>query len=226
MWHAAQSMRMLEARVRPAERAPVEQATNPLAEKPEKRLPAPDACLNGFLIAFLERLACGLVIMDEQRRASFVSLNAQTILDREDRAFGLGSDRNCSALGSLLGRAKVRLAPGLLFWVAVSHKWAIAQAIGETSKLAGENASAVIFVDLDSCAQPSPLTLQQLFGLTLAEGSLAIGMVQGFAPDEIAANRSVSRTTIRSQLASVFAKTQTRRQAELVARLGRLALVP
>ena len=178
-----------------------------------------------LLIAILDRLACGIVIADERRKISFISCNARKILNLGERAGGFGMD-GCCAVQSLLDRTRTRLTPGLLLWVAVSRKWAITQVIDEASNAMADNASAIILVDLDSCAQPSLATLQQIFGLTSAEGSLAIAMVQGIAPDEIAERRSVSRTTIRTQLASVFAKTQTRRQAELVARLGRLGVLP
>ena len=51
-------------------------------------------------------------------------------------------------------------------------------------------------------------------------------IASGATPAEIAADNLVSMATVRSQLASVLAKTQTRRQAELVALLARLAILP
>jgi hypothetical protein len=45
------------------------------------------------------------------------------------------------------------------------------------------------------------------------------------ALDEIAAELGIKMTTARTQLAAIFAKTDTRRQAKLVAILTRLALV-
>jgi DNA-binding CsgD family transcriptional regulator len=179
-----------------------------------------------LLMAILVRLACGFVIADQQRRISFINGNARKILELEDRAAAMDFDRCRYALQSLLGRARTRLTPGSLFWVAVSHKMAITKVIDETSESIPTDTCTVILLDLDSCARPSLVTLQRVFGLSVAEAILAIGMVQGVSPDDIAASRSVCRTTIRSQLASVLAKTQTRRQAELVARLGRLAFVP
>ncbi len=81
-------------------------------------------------------------------------------------------------------------------------------------------------VSLDRFAQPNVQTLQRLFGLTPAEVKLAWAIARGTAPTDLAVELDVSRTTIRSHLASVFAKTQTRRQAELVALLARVALLP
>ena len=48
----------------------------------------------------------------------------------------------------------------------------------------------------------------------------------GYTLLEIAQSRNLSRTTIRSHLASLFAKTDTRRQSELIALLRSIAVLP
>jgi DNA-binding CsgD family transcriptional regulator len=65
-----------------------------------------------------------------------------------------------------------------------------------------------------------------MFGLTAAETRLAASIAQGTAPTDLARQLQISRTTVRSQLASIFAKTHTRRQAELVALLARASILP
>ena len=65
-----------------------------------------------------------------------------------------------------------------------------------------------------------------MFGLTPAEIRLALELAQGGILADIAQRRRLSRTTVRSQLASVFSKTQTTRQAELVQLLNRIAILP
>jgi DNA-binding CsgD family transcriptional regulator len=47
--------------------------------------------------------------------------------------------------------------------------------------------------------------------------------VRGKRLEEVAAERGVQLTTVRSQLQSLFAKTETNRQVELVRLLARLA---
>ena len=84
----------------------------------------------------------------------------------------------------------------------------------------------VILADLAAAPQPSPAPLRRIFGLTAAEAKLAIQILQGETPADIARNHHVSVATVRSQLASVFAKTQTRRQSELVMLLTRIAILP
>ncbi len=58
--------------------------------------------------------------------------------------------------------------------------------------------------------------LRQAFSLTQAEARLANQVIQGKRLDDIAAEGRVRVTTLRSQLKSVFSKTSTSRQAELV----------
>lgn len=57
------------------------------------------------------------------------------------------------------------------------------------------------------------------YGLTPAEARLAVLLAEGIDVETAAQQLSVSIQTIRSQLKSVFAKTNVSRQAELVARL-------
>lgn len=66
--------------------------------------------------------------------------------------------------------------------------------------------------------------LRTLFGLTPAEARLAISLFEGRSLSEAAESNRVSRETVKSQLASVFLKTGTRRQSELVRLLACLRL--
>jgi DNA-binding CsgD family transcriptional regulator len=66
----------------------------------------------------------------------------------------------------------------------------------------------------------STLLLQGLFDLSPAEAKVAKGIGSGETIETMAAGFGLSRETIRAQLKSVFAKTGTRRQAELAALLA------
>ncbi|MCP3670188.1 MAG: hypothetical protein GY814_07095 [Gammaproteobacteria bacterium] len=58
--------------------------------------------------------------------------------------------------------------------------------------------------------------LKSVYGLTQSEAELLLRMVQGETLAEISAARKVTLHTARSQLKSVFAKTDTNRQASLI----------
>jgi DNA-binding CsgD family transcriptional regulator len=64
--------------------------------------------------------------------------------------------------------------------------------------------------------------LVALFGLTQAEAALAAGLLAGLELRDIAEQSGRSINTVRSQLATLMAKTETGRQAELVRLLSRL----
>ncbi|MDR6678918.1 helix-turn-helix transcriptional regulator [Pseudomonas oryzihabitans] len=64
---------------------------------------------------------------------------------------------------------------------------------------------------------------RDLFKLTPAETRLALLLMEGLTPEACAIRLKVSITTIRSQLRALLRKTETERQAELVALLGRVA---
>ena len=61
--------------------------------------------------------------------------------------------------------------------------------------------------------------LTRLYGLTPAEARLAAALVAGQSLADFAAGRKITDNTARWTLKQVFAKTDTRRQAELVRRL-------
>jgi DNA-binding CsgD family transcriptional regulator len=98
--------------------------------------------------------------------------------------------------------------------------------LNEEGVIAPGGTSIIALLDRENRSTANPQTLQRMFGLTRAETHLALRLAHGDAPLEIARSWRLSRTTIRSQLASLFAKTDTKRQAELVALLGRISVLP
>jgi DNA-binding CsgD family transcriptional regulator len=67
--------------------------------------------------------------------------------------------------------------------------------------------------------QDGAVRLQSLFGLTSAEAILAHAVASGRSLDAHARERGIAISTVRTQLRALFAKTETHRQGELVARL-------
>jgi DNA-binding CsgD family transcriptional regulator/PAS domain-containing protein len=85
---------------------------------------------------------------------------------------------------------------------------------------------AAIFISDPDLKPVSNFTaFAQLFGLTRAETRLAQILASGQSMKDAAARLRVAQSTLRSQLKSIFAKTNTNRQSELV-RLLLLAPVP
>jgi DNA-binding CsgD family transcriptional regulator len=81
----------------------------------------------------------------------------------------------------------------------------------------------LVCVDLNVCGPVQTELLQSVFGLTPCEAQLARGLSIGDSLSAIAARSGVGIGTSRGQLKSIFLKTDTNRQAELVVILGQLA---
>lgn len=64
--------------------------------------------------------------------------------------------------------------------------------------------------------------LREVYGLTDAEARLAIALCDGKSLREIADEQQVAISTLRFHMSALLAKTETRRQSELVRCLGRL----
>ena len=64
--------------------------------------------------------------------------------------------------------------------------------------------------------------LRDAFSLTDREADVALMLGNGLSPAEIAAALHIQLETARDHLKSIFEKTETNRQAELAALLGRL----
>jgi len=90
----------------------------------------------------------------------------------------------------------------------------------------GERSLAMVLLyQADSRVELDPFIVAGVFGLTPAEARVAVAMAEGQTIDAVAARHSVSVNTIRTQLRSVFEKTGTTRQVELVGLLANLPTV-
>jgi len=81
----------------------------------------------------------------------------------------------------------------------------------------GEGAAAALFCsDPDATVGTVARQLESMFGMTPAEARLTEALVHGQSLQQYAEARSVSMSTVRTQLKAATAKTGTRRQADLV----------
>jgi DNA-binding CsgD family transcriptional regulator len=83
--------------------------------------------------------------------------------------------------------------------------------------------AALVLLDPEDFPQPDEGLLIQIFSLTPAECRLAQRLSRGQSLQEISHGLKIGVGTVRIQLKSVFWKTGTRRQGELVALLSQLA---
>ncbi|PAP95450.1 helix-turn-helix transcriptional regulator [Mesorhizobium wenxiniae] len=177
------------------------------------------------VVGMLNRMGCGYLVLNREKKVVEWNPAAQTTLERQGDAADTPSEL-ARALRRLIANVPAQFLPGSLSWVVIRSIGDRPVILNEQGVIAPNGTSIVALLDRENRSGPNPQTLQRMFGLTSAETHLALRLAQGDAPLEIARSWRLSRTTIRSQLASLFAKTETKRQAELVALLGRISVLP
>ncbi|MER8366296.1 MULTISPECIES: helix-turn-helix transcriptional regulator [unclassified Mesorhizobium] len=198
-----------------------DRASDPL----DARLGEPKGRSLESITGVLDRIGCGYLVLNRERKVVEWNAAAQTTLERQGEAADTASGLT-AALRRLIANVPGQFLPGSLSWVVIRSRGDRPVILNENGVIAPDGTSIVALLDRDNRSGPNPRTLQRMFGLTSAETHLALRLAQGDAPLEIARSWRLSRTTIRSQLASLFAKTETKRQAELVALLGRISVLP
>lgn len=92
-----------------------------------------------------------------------------------------------------------------------------AKDLNKNIELDKAEAAAVVFIDLQSQNKPlSSKILSLLYGLTPQEARLTISLAQGNSLEDYSKTRGIAKSTARSHLKSIFNKTGTRRQGELI----------
>lgn len=172
-----------------------------------------------------DRLDCAYVVIDQYQRIVETNAAAQRFLDH---AVGHAADefQRYQFIRETINHCGIGLKFGALIWIATSGNRGITAPLAQIEEFTADQTATIILIDLDVFSAPNPTTLKRLFGLTFAECRLAFHLAQGRAPQEVARFLGVSRATVGSQLGALFSKTHTKRQAELVALLGRISLLP
>ncbi len=133
------------------------------------------------------------------------------------------------AAAALPARAVSGTAGGtMLIDVGKGRRWSVAVSpLMPSARLfdLADRRLAMIVVSEIVVRAPLEEQLRQAFALTMAEARVARRVIAGVTLEEIASELHVKISTLRTQLKSVFAKTETKRQGELMqlgARLDRL----
>ncbi|BCG82363.1 helix-turn-helix transcriptional regulator [Mesorhizobium sp. 113-3-3] len=196
-----------------------------LSDRPDAKPGGPQRRSLESITGMLDRIGCGYLVLDRDRKVIEWNAAAQDTLERQGEAADTAVELS-AGLRRLVANVPVHFQPGSLSWVVIRSRGDRPVILNETGVVTPDGTSIVALLDRENTSAANPQTLQRMFGLTSAETQLALRLAQGDAPLEIARSWHLSRTTIRSQLASLFAKTETRRQAELVALLGRISVLP
>jgi len=180
------------------------------------------------LMDALDRLHCGGLVFDKQGRVIEFNGTAQQVLRRElEKSERSEVDADwVTAAVKRLGLRALRTPGADENTCLMTDRKASLAVHSIPLDYFEEGGGRWVLVMVDLSVEPNAAVLQKLFNLTPAEASLAVNISQGKTPTAIARCNGVTIATVRSQLAAVFAKTNTQRQAELVGLLARVALLP
>lgn len=87
-----------------------------------------------------------------------------------------------------------------------------------------QRAAMLVVIDPQSNRRGLESRLTALFGLTPAEARVACEVGKGLNPKDVAQQLQILQSTVRTHLHHVFAKTATRRQAELMRLIAQIAI--
>jgi len=199
---------------------------------------------HGYLDHVVEDLPFGIFFVDRELRIHYANQAAEALRQRQGgpfssvdsvlRATDVEADGELRrlvdrTLGTRRSRSTVlqlKSAEGEARYFAIGRP---ALRDGHQNQLhdavldAGPLAMLVVHGSLELAALPMDL-LWRSFALTESEARLAEALLGGATLADFAKEREVSKQTLRNQLVGVMRKTGTRRQAELVSLLTRLAL--
>jgi DNA-binding CsgD family transcriptional regulator/PAS domain-containing protein len=194
-------------------------------------------------MAALEQLSAAFLVLDRSRNILHANHAARALLNRAD-GLSINLTGLAGATPQLTSRLRVALdaACGHSGMPAVSAAMRLPRPSGrsafalvalplrqecdivQSAGWGGAPAALVCVTDPNAEDKPPQEQLIALFGLTRAESALAGGLLAGLELREIAEQSGRSIHTLRSQLATLMAKTNTGRQTELVRLLSRLPL--
>ena len=200
--------------------------------------PVLPSLLSRILFRVFDALCCGAVLLDSRKAPIHLNDRARKCLGSTlstARGHLSATDRGSDPLFQTILDQSLKYGGSQTHWrrEAIALKRAdnrplIARVVpveGEAQAQLDGAALVLLLIDPEDCPQPSFGILKQVFDLTKTEARIAGQLLCGQTMQEVADRNRVSVGTIRSQTKSIFAKTQTNRQAELVGLLTRLALI-
>ncbi len=184
-------------------------------------------------VELLDRLAQPVILLGRERDLRYVNpaggrlfaeLGEQLVVGRPLPMFARDDAALLdAALADLLaprsataGRARrvLRFGPpdgqALIAIASVLEPAAVLSAFG------AESLALLMFHRPGRARHIDPVVVAEAFGLTPAEARVAVRLADGLNAEQIAAERSASLLTVRTQIRSILAKTGVRRQPELV----------
>lgn len=180
----------------------------------------------------LNLVAPGMVLLDSQARLTFANQRAWQLAEQSD---ALQLSDTLTTRGTMGRRLRDAIASATrasrrgeepVLSLRLPHRpgdhglLVLICALGQPCDAGEEEASVVVLLSApDQRPTLPPGVLASLFGLTPTESRIALALLEGRRTEEIAEQMNVSPTTVAFHLRNLFQKTDTHRQADLIALL-------
>lgn len=159
---------------------------------------------------------CSLSLTDSSSQSPF------SIRNNKLRAVPAQQSVLESLVGELLRGRKSRTGMVAAFASETNHRYMVKLArVATPSARLDQPLVAICFKSIAEDARTLPETVGLVFNLTPAESRLASELACGSAISAAASSAGITLNTARDRLKSIFAKTRTKRQAELVSLIAR-----
>ena len=185
------------------------------------------------LLRILDRVGCGGLVLATDGQVLAINDGARLILQETlclldtDLDALQGSGR--AYVKQLLNLGRTRIQLDSENWILIERADKpplIMNAVPVPVPDEGGPHTVLILIDLATRPMPNRVALERIYRLTPAEARLAVLLGGGATLIEAGQSLRISIATVRTQLRSIFDKTHTHRQAELVILLARLSALP
>jgi DNA-binding CsgD family transcriptional regulator len=188
---------------------------------------------NNSIAEILDRLPIGSLLVGTKGKVLMLNRPARDLIDRRD-GIRLENGSLCASLstedkrlqalihGATATGALHGLHPGGVMTVSRRSlrrpfSVLVTPLRATRSWLGSELPRAAVFISDPECEiKRQDEVVAHLFGLTPAEGRLAVALMRGRSLRQAAEELRVTRNTVRSQLQTIFAKTETNTQSSLL----------
>jgi len=190
----------------------------------EKTNNAPEA-LYSAVLSGLDLLPIAFVVLDQHGKVLIANQTAKNAMGRGHAIVttrdvlsveSTQQNKNLRQLIVSVGQAEERAFGAITVSRGAERPIPLLVIPVKNSRKTGQPASLVFFSDPEVKCVPDAALLARLFGFTRAEARVASLVMQGKIVGDIAATLRITEHTTRNHLKRLFAKTNTRKQGELV----------
>lgn len=182
-----------------------------------------------LLASSLHASSLGTIIVCENRIVHFINQAAESILRRRHEIKIIGnkfevpsssSNKVMNAIHAACGIKGPRVSSGLK--LGLNNQLNLHLIVTPLPSLfhshhyLAKNFALLVVQDLSIPMHTKEFLLTQMYGLSVAEARVVCALLKGSTPKQIAIDSGVAISTIRSQLKSIFNKSGTSKQTELM----------